>query len=177
MNKIAQQLYKTKKKKLLVQKILNNHTTVVSPPKSNKTHKYFLPHARLNRGQRRFCHCIMKARITKPEGGHYGFCQGVAKNDWAKAKLMRNKTKARQYYFTINKTNCIMNYDYNDYSLQEVQSFAAEKRLPLFELDESGNKKYYPKDRLVQLLVTNYVKKHKTTEQPEKKTKKLKLKQ
>jgi hypothetical protein len=119
----------------------------------------------------------MKARVSKDGGTHYGFCQGIAKNDWAKAKTMRNKTKARQYYFTINKTNCIMNYDYNDYSLAEVQAFATEKGLPLFELDASGNKKYYPKDRLVQLLVTNYVKNRKTIGQPEKKTKKRKLKQ
>jgi hypothetical protein len=119
----------------------------------------------------------MKARVSKPKGTHYGFCQGIAKIDWAKAKTMRNKTKARQYYFAINKTNCIMNYDYNDYSLSEVQAFVAEKGLPLFEVDASGNKKYYPKDRLVQLLVTNYIKKHKIIAQPEKQTKKRKLKQ
>lgn len=170
MKQIEKPLYKTKKKRYA---ILNKN----GMERRNKTHKYFLPHARLNRGQRRYCHCIMKARVSKTNGAHYGFCQGIAKNDWDKAKTMRNKTKARQYYFTINKTNCIMNYDYNDYSLAEVQAFATEKGLPLFELDASGNKKYYPKDRLVQLLVTNYVKKRKTIGQPEKKTKKLKLKQ
>ena len=170
MNQIEKQLYKTKKKRYTV---LNKNNM----DSRNKTHKYFLPHARLNRGQRRFCHCIMKARVSKPKGTHYGFCQGIAKIDWAKAKTMRNKTKARQYYFAINKTNCIMNYDYNDYSLSEVQAFVAEKGLPLFEVDASGNKKYYPKDRLVQLLVTNYIKKHKIIAQPEKQTKKRKLKQ
>lgn len=141
-----------------------------------KTHKYFLPHARLNKGQRRYCHCIMKARISKP-GQHYGFCRGIAKIDFAKAKhyLQHDKAKARQHYFKINKTNCVMNYDYNDYSLREVQSFASEKGIPLFEIDNkctglqgkcnttggtTDKKKYYSKDRLVQLLTTNYIKTH-----------------
>lgn len=150
-----------------------------------KTHKYFIPHARLNRGQRRYCHCIMKARISKPKGEHYGFCNGIARADWAKAKTMKSKISARQYYFDIARTNCVMNYDYNDYSLSEVRAFATEKGIATYELDDSGNKSYYPKDRLVQLLTTNYIKKHiKTSKKPnqplyikEKKTKKAKLKQ
>ena len=153
MMQIGKQLYNTKKKRR-VQKILEKERVA-----NSKTHKYFLPHARLNRGQRRFCHCIMKARTSNP-GKHYGFCQGLAKIDWAKAKTMRNKTKARQNFFKINKTNCVMNYDYNDYSLEDVRAFAAEKGIPLFEYDAKGMPVYYPKDRLVQLLVTNYIKKH-----------------
>jgi hypothetical protein len=184
MSQTEKQLYKTKtktKKRRLVQKILEKES--VEP--RGKTHKYFLPHARLNRGQRRFCHCIMKARTSNP-GKHYGVCQGLAKRDWAKAKTMRNKTKARQNFFKLNKTNCVMNYDYNDYSLEDVRAFAAEKGIPLFEYDAKGMPVYYHKDRLVQLLVTNYVKKHTTSKDKkdpvqtvyhEKKTKKRKLKQ
>lgn len=195
MKQIEKQLYKTKKRNVTQNQVITNVKHANNHVNNHKTHKYFLPHARLNRGQRRFCHCIMKARVSKNDNSHYGFCRGIAKNDWAKAKKMRSKTKARQYYFDINKTNCIMNYDYNDYSLREIQAFVAEKGLPLFELDNTGTEKYYTKDRLVQILVTNYIKKHQSTKKrkinlgntsntgktkfyaSEKKTKKHKLKQ
>lgn len=184
MNQLGKQLSKTKKARKKAEKDADDVNII-----GQKTHKYFIPHARLNLGQRRYCHCIMKARVSKPKGEHYGFCHGIARADWAKAKTMRNKLSARQYYFDISRTNCVMNYDYNDYSLREVQAFAAEKGLPLYELDSTGNKKYYPKDRLVQLLTTNYIKKHTTAptlskklkyqhlSPKEKKTKKAKLKQ
>lgn len=178
MIKSEKLLSKTNKSRKKTINKYNNTTT--------KTHKYFIPHARLNRGQRRYCHCIMKARVSKPKGNHYGFCQGVARVDWAKAKTMKNKLSARQYYFNINRTNCVMNYDYNDYSLREVQAFATEKGLPIYELNSTGNKEYYPKDRLVQILTTNYIKKHTVPSKKfkrqympltQKKTKKAKLKQ
>lgn len=182
MSQLGKQLSKTKKARKKAKKDVDDVNVI-----GQKTHKYFIPHARLNRGQRRYCHCIMKARVSKPKGDHYGFCQGIARADWAKAKTMRNKLSARQYYFDISRTNCVMNYDYNDYSLREVQAFADEKGLPLYELDSTGDKKYYPKDRLVQLLTTNYIKKHTTTLSKKlkrqhispnaKKTKKAKLKQ
>lgn len=181
MNRLGKQLSKTKKAQKKAEKYSDNVNVI-----GQKTHKYFIPHARLNRGQRRYCHCIMKARVSKPKGEHYGFCQGIARVDWAKAKTMRNKLSARQYYFDITRTNCVMNYDYNDYSLREVQAFADEKGIPLYELDDTGKKKYYSKDRLVQLLTTNYIKKHTVPSKKskrqfmsptQKKTKKAKLKQ
>jgi len=193
MNKFAKVLSKVnkppKKTNTKTKTKTNTKTNTKYNNAATKTHKYFIPHARLNRGQRRYCHCIMKARVSKPKGNHYGFCQGIARADWAKAKTMKNKISARQYYFDISRTNCVMNYDYNDYSLIEVRQFATEKGLPIYELDNSGNKKYYPKDRLVQLLTTNYIKKHTTSStlskksnrqhlSPKaKKTKKAKLKQ
>lgn len=170
MSQLGKQLSKTKKGRKKGEK---DGVNIIG----QKTHKYFIPHARLNKGQRRYCHCIMKARVSKPKGEHYGFCQGIARADWAKAKTMRNKISARQHYFDISKTNCVMNYDYNDYSLREVQAFALEKGLPLFEFDSVGNKKFYKKDRLVQLLTTNYIKKHTNPQFKLIKTKKEKLKQ
>jgi predicted TIM-barrel fold metal-dependent hydrolase len=124
-----------------------------------KSHQYFLPQARLNLGQRRYCHCLMKSR--KSTGQPYAFCTNIAKQDWEKAKKMRVKSKSKQYYFDIMKTNCVMNYDYDDYSLEEIQAFAQEKNIPLFSTTTPGGvKKYYSKNKLVQLLVQNYLKKH-----------------
>lgn len=151
-------LLKKQSSKLLDSKTKKaNRRQIVQKEDDIKTHKYFLPHARLNRGQRRYCHCLMKSR--KGMGQPYSFCNSIARKDWAKGK--RNKSQAKQYYFDIMKTNCVMNYDYDDYSLEEIQAFAQEKNIPLFSTTTPGGvKKYYSKNKLVQLLVQNYLKKH-----------------
>jgi hypothetical protein len=155
-------LLKKQSSKLLDSKTKKaNRRQIVQKEDDIKTHKYFLPHARLNRGQRRYCHCLMKSR--KGMGQPYSFCNSIARKDWAKGK--RNKSQAKQYYFDIMKTNCVMNYDYNDYSLEEVQAFATEKNIPLFTTTTTSTgtkKKYHTKDKLVQLLVQNYLNKHKS---------------
>ena len=125
---------------------------------SEKGHLFFLPHARLNRGQRRYCHCLMKAR-TQRRGNHYSFCKGVAKADQNKSKKITPASRARQYQFDIAKTNCVMSYDYNDYTVAEVRAFCKEKGLPI---RDPKTKTYYPRARLVQLLTTHYLQKHKT---------------
>jgi hypothetical protein len=134
-----------------------------------KTHKYFLPHARLNRGQRRYCHCLMKARTTKTGRTLYGFCRTiapkpkannnlVANNKTKKSKKTKqsNKTKQNsQYVFNPLKTNCVMSYDYNDYSITEVRALCKEKGIAIRD-PKTGS--YWPRDRLVQMLTTAFVK-------------------
>lgn len=158
MKLLKKQLSKRKKTVNKTKKAPQTNNKGSLPVLHGKSHQYFLPQARLNLGQRRYCHCLMKSRNSM--GQPYAFCTNIAKQDWTKAKS--NKSKAKQYYFNTMKTNCVMNYDYDDYSLEEVQAFAQEKNIPLFSNTPDGAKKYYPKNRLVQLLVQHYLKKSKS---------------
>lgn len=132
--------------------------------------KYFLPHARLNRGQRKYCHCIMKARLTKKNP--YGFCKTVARNIMARAARELPASKRSQLYVNPAHTNCVMSYSYNDYTIAEIRAFCTEKGISIYESHQNGQRKYYPKDRLVQLLVTHYLKRVKTKSSSDKLTRK-----
>ena len=122
---------------------------------SSSSFKYFLPHARLNRGQRKYCHCIMKARLTKKNP--YGFCKTVSRNIMAQAARELPASKRSQFYVNPARTNCVMSYSYNDYSIAEIRAFCAEKGIKVYDIHSNGQRKYYPKDRLVQLLVSHYL--------------------
>ena len=117
--------------------------------------KYFLPHARINRAQRKYCHCLMKTRGAGTVKNPYGYCRNIVMGQMHRGKHLP-ATKRAQLWINPEKTNCVMNYAYNDYSLGEVRALCLEKGLPISE-PGSSPVKYYPKDRLVQLLTTNYI--------------------
>lgn len=127
---------------------------------SNKTKKYkrqyFLPHARLNVGQRKYCHCLMKARISAQNP--YAACQSMRTRLASQAKT---KKARRQLTFNPYSTNCVMSYDFNDYSLEEVQALAKEKGIPIhYKLKSATTKatyKPYSKDKLVEKLTQYYL--------------------
>ena len=125
-------------------------------PSNESSAKYFLPHARINRAQRKYCHCLMKTRGTVKNP--YGYCRNIVMGQMHRGKKLP-ATKRAQLWINPEKTNCVMNYSYNDYSLGEVRALCLEKGLPIAE-PSSNPVKYYPKDRLVQLLTTNYINRH-----------------
>ena len=126
--------------------------------KKRRTYKYFIPQARLNRGQRRYCHCLMKARTQK--NNPYKFCTNIANRDKNLAKVIEPRNYGKQLLFDIKQTNCVMNYAYDDYTIEEIKAFMAEKGLPTYQILSNGKRKQYPKDRLVQILIQNYIKTH-----------------
>ncbi len=113
--------------------------------------KYFLPQARLNKGQRKYCHCLMQAR-AKLGSKAYPLCKYYA----SRYKVPAGE-QASSYWVNTRKVNCVMNYQYNDYSLKEVQAFCSEKGIPITYKTPSGTTKHYAKNKLVEFLINNYL--------------------
>jgi hypothetical protein len=119
--------------------------------------KYFLPQARLNKGQRKYCHCLMKSRPTKNKGA-YLVCNIMSRRT---LKNLPAGANPAQYKFNPRWTNCVVNYQYSDYSLAEVQAFCLEKGIPVTYNDIKTNaRRPYRKDKLVEFLIKNYTKRH-----------------
>ena len=115
----------------------------------------FLPTSRLNRGQRKYCHCLMSIRSKNIVP--YGICSSQS------YRTLKQNPKSKSLNFNPRKTNCVMNYDYNQYSLTDVQKLATERGIPL-----SNPKTGKPNNKtsLVQLLTTRYITKHRQFKQP-----------
>ena len=191
----------------------NIKTQTKTKTKKRKGPQYFLPHSRLNKGQRKYCHCIMKSRMDylnkhfenkskkkKPKNrkiiikeetikkknnklnktkkrkikllngmdisrSHYFKCERIAKNN--EIKFKPKKKKYNQFGFNKYKTNCVSNYNYDSYTLPEIQAFCLEKKISITYpkiIKKNGKKKrtqqYYTKNNLVGKLISHYVKKH-----------------
>jgi len=121
----------------------------ITNPATLKKQSMFLPTSRLNRGQRKYCHCLMSVRT--PKQSPYGIC---ASQSYRTMKANPGKSAFR---FIPRKTNCIMNYDYTQYTLEDVQNLAVERGIPLTNpLTGAQNNK----TSLVQLLTKRYINKH-----------------
>ena len=146
-----------------------------------KNHKYFIPHARLKIGQRKYCHCIMKNRLSKKK--HKKHKKHKKQNPYIMCKMMKlndRKTNPNdiQYDYKLSKTNCVMNYDYDDYSLEEVRAFCLEKKIAISYnkiIERTTKTIYYDKNKLVEKLIQSYLNKRKQkTNKIQRKTKNLK---
>ena len=96
---------------------------------------------------------------------HYFKCERIAKNN--EIKFKPKKKKYNQFGFNKYKTNCVSNYNYDSYTLPEIQAFCLEKKISITYpkiIKKNGKKKrtlkYYTKNNLVGKLISNYVKKH-----------------
>jgi hypothetical protein len=116
----------------------------------------------------------MKARLTKKNP--YGFCKSVARNIMTRAAKELPASKRSQLYVNPAQTNCVMSYSYNDYTIAEIRAFCTEKGIRTYDAVQNNSRKYYPKDRLVQLLVTHYLKRAKTKSSTAKLTRKRQAK-
>lgn len=159
---------KTKPKKKTVSRHIKHTITSPSNPKTKKAtpyeRRYFLPHARINRGQRKYCHCLMKARPNSKNV--YAVCQSMRNRVASQARTQKAK---RQLTFNLASTNCVMSYDFDDYSLEEIQALAHEKNIPIYyKISKQKNKsipkskstsinKPYSKDKLVEKLTQYYL--------------------
>lgn len=108
--------------------------------KKTKKVNFFLSNSRLTRKQRKYCHCLMKARTAKESP--YKKCNYFVKID---------KTK----------TNCFLNYDFENYSLEEIRLLCKEKKIKTFYM-KNKKKVNYKKKGLINRLLENYFKKKKS---------------
>jgi hypothetical protein len=148
-NTTNQQVKQTKK--TLKHKIGPSTGTKIATPATQKKQSMFLPTSRLNRGQRKYCHCLMSVRT--PKQSPYGICSLQS------YRTMKANPGQRAFRFIPRKTNCIMNYDYTQYSLEDVQNLAVERGIPLSN-PKTG--KQNNKTTLVQLLTNRYITKHRS---------------
>lgn len=157
---------KNTKKKNTVKPTVKPTTTKKTKNSNDNSSKpnYFITQSRLNRGQRKYCHCIMKLRSKNKtqkqttNTSHYPVCKKLT-NDFANQYQKNMKLKPNDYnpyQFNLNKTNCIMNYDYSKYSLKDIQAFCVEKEIPI-SFKSKGKKQHYSKDKLVEKLVKTYL--------------------
>lgn len=125
-------------------------------PPADKS-QYFLPQARLNKGQRKYCHCLMKSRPTMKKNVYY-VCKNIAKRTQKNLPVGVNPA---QYNFNPRRTNCVLNYQYSDYSLAEVQAFCHEKGIPIkYKINKGSGIGTYNKAKLIEFLIRNYINRH-----------------
>ena len=145
-------------------KLLNNNNDIeLLSSLKDKGDKYFLPQARLNKGQRGFCHCIMKNRInlkTKKRQNPYSNCRTLSIIKGSDHAKSLKKGEYNQWFVNFKKTNCVMNYKYTDYSMKEVQAFCQEKKIPITYINNEGKKIYFKKNKLVESLIKHYTKRN-----------------
>jgi hypothetical protein len=114
--------------------------------KKNKS--LFLATARLNLSQRKYCHCLMECRTLK-KLNPYGICLHQS------AKTLKSRPDLPQ--FDVKKTNCVMNYDYNRYTVKYIRALAKEKGI---RITNPETKRPFSKHILVQKIIQNYQKNH-----------------
>ncbi len=110
----------------------------------------FLSTSRLNRGQRKYCHCLMQVR-TQKKILPYGICKKMSYR-----KMIANLNNSG-FKFKPQNTNCIMNYDYSKYSFTDVKNLAKERGIPIYNT-KTG--RLNNKNTIVQLLTKKYIEKH-----------------
>lgn len=119
--------------------------------------KYFLPQARLTRGQRKYCHCLMKVRPTLKNNA-YGICRHRINTTLKRGGKGKS---GKSYVVNYGRTNCVMNYQYNDYSLAEIQAFCLEKNIPIAYSvrngPNTGKQHPYKKATLIAMLIQHYL--------------------
>lgn len=115
----------------------------------------FLATSRLNRGQRKYCHCLMQVRTLK-KIKPYAICKNMS------YVIMQANRGQPAFRFKPSDTNCIMNYDYSQYTLQDVRAIARESGIPTHN-PKTG--KPNNKTTLVQLLTNRYISNHRARKQ------------
>lgn len=157
---------KTKTKKIINTKKNNNKENTKSKNLENNIQtNYFISQSRLNRGQRKYCHCIMKLRSTaktkklSSNKSHYPVCKKLVR-DCAlqfQKNMKLNPKDYNPYKYDINKTNCVMNYDYSKYNIKDIRAFCQEKGISISFNNKDGVKQTYSKEKLVEKLVKHYL--------------------
>lgn len=141
---------------------------------NTKKARYFTPQARLTKGQRKYCKCLMSVRATGQNP--YGICYSVINKS---IKKLRRKEPNQYKPGSINKANCTLAYQYEDFSLNEVQALAKERGIAITYVDKTtGKRKYYQQNKLVEFITRNEIAKVKKSENTKtnKATKKTKSK-
>ena len=110
--------------------------------------KFYLPQARLTKGQRKYCSCLMHVRATGQNP--YGICRASISKT---AKKLRRKEPNQYKPGTLFRVNCTLAYQYSDFTLKEVQAMAKERKIPITYVDKAtGKRKYYKQNKLVEFI-------------------------
>lgn len=100
-----------------------------------------------------------KNKITRQTP--YGLCYySIRKN----ANMHKTKKQKATFEKILNrkKTNCTMNYNYDEFDLINVQKMAEEFKIPIkYKSIKNKKVKYYAKSTLVKKLIDRYLKKQK----------------
>ena len=121
--------------------------------------KFYLPQARLTKGQRKYCSCLMHVRATGQNP--YGICRASISKT---AKKLRRKEPNQYKPGTLFKVNCTLAYQYSDFNLKEVQALAKERKIPITYIDKkTGKRKYYKQDKLVEFITKKAINKLKVS--------------
>lgn len=149
---------KTKKRKTTKSKTTNTKSKSKTKSKTKKEN-LFLVTSRLNIPQRKYCKCLMSVRKTQKNP--YPICiHSLRKTNLVNYTL--KSTKKTKTQFNPSRTNCILNYDLEKFTLEDVQLLAKERKIPITYLDKKKKRKPYQKNTLINKLVTNYLKYNKT---------------
>jgi hypothetical protein len=103
---------------------------------------------------------LKNKQISNP----YTVCANIIKKSISDYKI-KNKLPANSYnpyIFDSYKTNCVMNYNYTNYKLRDIQEFCKEKGIDIYYTTDDGiTQKKYKKDKLIEKLVKHYLHKKK----------------
>lgn len=139
-------------------KYMSKHTQQSTQKKNTKQKQskqqksMFLATSRLNRGQRKYCHCLMQVR-TQKNIKPYAICKNMS------YKIMKATHGQPAFRFNPHNTNCVMNYDYSQYTLSDLQALARESGIPTHNPKTGGINN---KTALVQLLTSRYISNHRS---------------
>jgi hypothetical protein len=125
---------------------------------TKKNKKRFVSTARLSRLQRKYCHCIMKVRRSlskNRKNAEYPICYSTLRKS-LKMDKTKKKRDAFQKKLKHTKINCVMNYDYDKYSLTDIQKLAKTKKISI-NYYKRGTPKQFKKSTLVQKITSNYL--------------------
>jgi hypothetical protein len=118
-----------------------------------KKARYFTPQSRLTKGQRKYCKCLMSVRAKGQNP--YGICYSVINKS---IKKLRRKEPNQYKPGSINKANCTLAYQYEDFPLNEVQALAKERGISITYVDKAtGKRKYYQQNKLVEFITSNEI--------------------
>jgi hypothetical protein len=133
---------------------MSNNKTNNSLIKTKKA-KYFTPQSRLTKGQRKYCKCLMHVRGKGQNP--YGICTAVISKT---AKRLRRVEPNQYKPGTFNKANCTLAYQYENFTLKEVQALAKERKISITYIDKaSGKRKYYKQNKLVEFITRDEINK------------------
>lgn len=131
----------------------------------NPNKNFFIPSSRLNKAQRKYCHCLMNVR-RESFRNPYGMCINILKSDnlvnYSKPDfktLKKNKSQKKKYnkdQFNPNYTNCLLNYDLYKYNIRQIRLLAEEKDIKIYWIN-NGKKQFYKKNTLINKIIENYL--------------------
>lgn len=114
----------------------------------------------------------MKKKSNVINNNPYAICYSSIR----KSKNMNTTLKKREQFkkeLNPSRTNCVMNYEYNSFSLQQVQEFAKERNIPITYKKKNGKLAPYKISTLSSMITRSYLSKQGKTRTQQKKLKLL----